>query len=151
MAAAGDTCTVDARTYSETPSLSHSGNGTNGVCTACITFTINASAFDRVCCRPIVGKSRYPGDSRGKSVARRPWRETDPGKISFVICNRRNRDSHIFEIHRWADNPSAERRQYGQCSWAIISRGPMAAERAKMGRDEFKSKKAGMPAKSRNN
>src|SRR5256885_13630537 len=106
---------------------------------------------DRACCRSTVGKSRYLGDSRGKSIAQRPWRETDLGTISFVICNRRNSDSHIFEIHRWADNPSAERRQYGQCSWAIISRGPMAAERAKMGRDEFKSKKAGMSGKSRNN
>ena len=109
---------------------------------------------DRACCRSTVNKSRYPGDSRGKSIAQRPWRETDLGTISFVIDNRRNSDSHIFQIHRWAGNPLAERRQYDQCSWAIISRisrGPLAAGRAKMGPDEFKSKKAGMAAKSCNN
>ena len=41
-ATAGDTCTVYSGTYNEAPSLSHSGTGTNGVCTACITFAVNA-------------------------------------------------------------------------------------------------------------
>lgn len=39
--AAGDACTVYAGTYNETPSISTSGTGSNGVCTACITFQIN--------------------------------------------------------------------------------------------------------------
>src|SRR6267378_2725910 len=38
---AGDTCTVYAGTYNETPSIRRSGTGSAGVCTACITFTVN--------------------------------------------------------------------------------------------------------------
>jgi hypothetical protein len=40
-AVAGDTCTVFAGTYNEAPNLSTSGTGSNGVCTNCITFTVN--------------------------------------------------------------------------------------------------------------
>jgi hypothetical protein len=38
---AGDTCTVYAGTYNEVVTLSRAGTGTNGVCSACITFTAN--------------------------------------------------------------------------------------------------------------
>src|SRR5437868_4977665 len=40
-AVAGDTCTVYAGTYNEYVNLPTSGTGTNGVCTSCITFTVN--------------------------------------------------------------------------------------------------------------
>jgi len=38
---AGDTCTVYAGTYNEVVTLSHSGTGTGGVCTSCITIQVN--------------------------------------------------------------------------------------------------------------
>lgn len=44
---AGDTCTVfgtpsiASGTYNETPNISRSGTGTNGTCTACITYNVN--------------------------------------------------------------------------------------------------------------
>src|SRR5271165_1716903 len=40
-ATAGDTCMVYAGTYNEFVTLTHSGTGTNGVCTACITYNVN--------------------------------------------------------------------------------------------------------------
>lgn len=41
VAKAGDTCTVYAGTYNESPHPTTSGTGSNGVCSACITFTVN--------------------------------------------------------------------------------------------------------------
>lgn len=38
---AGDTCTVYAGAYLETPSIARSGTGSNGVCSSCITFQVN--------------------------------------------------------------------------------------------------------------
>jgi hypothetical protein len=38
---AGDTCVVYAGTYNEVVTLSHAGTGTSGVCSACITYTVN--------------------------------------------------------------------------------------------------------------
>ena len=62
-------------------------------------------------------------------LQRRPWRGTDLGKSSFVTCNRRNTDARIFEIHKWADNPSAERTRFDHCSCSIISPGQNGARK----------------------
>src|SRR5437660_2741182 len=84
-------------------------------------------------------------------LQRIPWRGTDLGKTSFVTCNRQNTDSRIFEIHKWADNPSAERRRFDLCSCSIISPGQNGARKGQKGPHEFKSKKVRIPVKSRGN
>src|SRR5437016_11739401 len=84
-------------------------------------------------------------------LQRIPWRGTDLGKTSFVTCNRRNTDARIFEIHKWADNPSAERDGSTIVHAPLFRLARMERGRGKKGPHEFKSKKARIPVKSHSN
>ena len=83
-------------------------------------------------------------------VVRKPSRETDLGRKSFVPCDRRGSGLHTSETRRRAENPLAAKKQFVRYSHPIVSQNqtePGAGK--KNARLNFKSKKVGMSLKPR--
>src|SRR5258708_10313238 len=64
-------------------------------------------------------------------VVRKPSRETDLGRKSFVPCDRRGSGLHISEIRRRAENPLAAKKQCVRYSHPIVSQNPTKSDGAK--------------------
>src|SRR6266481_4637677 len=64
-------------------------------------------------------------------VVRKPSRETDLGRKSFVPCDRRGSGLHISEIRRRAENPLAEKKQCVRYSHPIVSQNQTKSDGAK--------------------
>src|SRR5260370_21977708 len=64
-------------------------------------------------------------------VVRKPSRETDLGRKSFVPCDRRGSGLHISEIRRRAENPLAGKKQCVRYSHPIVSQNQTKSDGAK--------------------
>src|SRR6266852_886789 len=64
-------------------------------------------------------------------VVRKPSRETDLGRKSFVPCDRRGSGLHISEIRRRAENPLAAKKQCVRYSHPIVSQNQTKSDGAK--------------------
>jgi hypothetical protein len=62
---------------------------------------------------------------------RKPSRETDLGRKSFVPCDRRGSGLHISEIRRRAENPLAAKKQCVRYSHPIVSQNQTKSDGAK--------------------
>ena len=80
-------------------------------------------------------------------VVRKPSRETDLGRKSFVPCDRRGSGLHISEIRRRAENPLAAKKQCVRYSHPIVSQNQTKSDGAQNARLHFKSTKVEMPFK----
>jgi len=74
---------------------------------------------------------RCRGDSLDRLVMRKPSRETDLGRKSFVLCDRRGSGLHISEIRRRAENPLAAKKQCVRYSHPIVSQNQTKSDGAK--------------------
>src|SRR5258705_12829602 len=64
-------------------------------------------------------------------VVRKPSRETDLGRKSFVPCDRRGSGLHISEIRRRAENPLAAKKKCVRDSHPIVSQNQTKSDGAK--------------------
>src|SRR6266436_5041914 len=64
-------------------------------------------------------------------VVRKPSRETDLGRKSFVPCDRRGSGLHISEIRRRAENPLAAKKRCVRYSHPIVSQNQTKSDGAK--------------------
>src|SRR5713101_4786528 len=64
-------------------------------------------------------------------VVRKPSRETDLGRKSFVPCDRRGSGLHISEIRMRAENPLAAKKQCVRYSHPIVSQNQTKSDGAK--------------------
>src|SRR5258708_15111791 len=77
-------------------------------------------------------------------VVRKPSRETDLGRKSFVPCDRRGSGLHISEIRRRAENPLTAKKQCVRYSHPIVSQNQTKSDGAETpvcisNRQNFKS------------
>jgi hypothetical protein len=80
-------------------------------------------------------------------VVRKPSRETDLGRKSFVPCDRRGSGLHISETRRRAENPLAGKKQFVRYSHPIVSQNQTKSGWNQKRRLHFKSEKVEMPLK----